>query len=140
MISLCRDFEVSTKGHTDIYDITSRVEQIVSAEGLKEGLATVFTPGATASISTIEYESGAVSDLREAVRRLAPEDIDYRHDARWGDGNGFSHVRSALVGPSVTVPVSGGSLVLGTWQQVVVLCHDNRPRKRKVVVQLLGTD
>jgi len=77
---------------------------------------------------------------REAVRRLAPEDINYRHDARWGDGNGFSHVRSALVGPSVTVPVSGGSLVLGTWQQVVVLCHDNRPRKRKIVVQLLGTD
>jgi len=140
MIALCRDFEVSTKGHTDIHDITSRVEQIVSSEGLKEGLATVFTPGATASISTIEYESGAVSDLREAVRRLAPEDVNYRHDARWGDGNGFSHVRSALVGPSVTVPVSGGSLVLGTWQQIVVLCHDNRPRKRKVVVQLLGTD
>ena len=138
MIALCRDFEVSTKGHTDINDITSRVEQIVSDEGLKEGLATVFTPGATASISTIEYESGAVSDLREAVRRLAPEDVNYRHDARWGDGNGFSHVRASLLGPSLSVPIADGRMTLGTWQQIVFVDFDNRSRSRSLMIQFMG--
>jgi secondary thiamine-phosphate synthase enzyme len=101
-------------------------------------LATVFVPGSTASLTTIEFESGAVADLHEAVRRLVPENQPYRHDARWGDGNGFAHVRAAVLGPSLTVPVSGGKLQLGTWQQIVLLDHDNRPRRRKVLVQLLG--
>ena len=131
---------IQTQGFADIQDITPHVEDLVHREGLHEGSVLLFVPGATAGLTTIEYESGAVSDLRDAIERMAPQTIPYAHVARWGDGNGFSHVRSALVGPSVTVPVSGGSLVLGTWQQVVVLCHDNRPRKRKIVVQLLGTD
>jgi secondary thiamine-phosphate synthase enzyme len=139
MIATCDEFEISTRGHTDIHDVTERVVAAVDRAALAEGLATVFTPGATASVTAIEFESGAVADLRRAVERLAPEDRHYDHDARWGDGNGFSHVRSALVGPSLAVPVRGGRLVLGTWQQIVVLCHDNRPRQRRVVVQLLGT-
>lgn len=139
MISVCREFDLKSKGFTDIHDVTSQVRDIVAAEGLQEGLATVFTPGATASVTAIEFENGAVADLRDAVRRMAPEDIPYQHDAKWGDGNGFSHVRSALGGPSLGVPVAGGKLVLGTWQQIVVLCHDNRSRNRRVVVQLLGT-
>jgi len=139
MLSCSREFTLKTKGHTDIHDITPAVQQIVSEEGLAEGLATVFTPGATASVTAIEFESGAVSDLKQAVERMAPEGQHYRHDARWGDGNGFSHVRSALGGPSLAVPVSGGALVLGTWQQIVLLDHDNRTRQRRVVVQLMGT-
>lgn len=139
MIAVCREFELKSKGYTDIHDVTAQVRAIVTAEGLQEGLATVFTPGATASVTAIEFESGAVADLRDAVRRMAPEDTHYQHDARWGDGNGFSHVRSALGGPSLGVPVAGGNLVLGTWQQIVVLCHDNRARTRRIAVQLLGT-
>jgi secondary thiamine-phosphate synthase enzyme len=139
MISECHEFGVESKGFTDIHDITGQVQQIVSRQGLREGIVTVFTPGATASISTIEFESGAVSDLHAAILRMAPEDLPYKHDARWGDGNGFSHVRAALHGPSLTVPVSGGSLVLGTWQQIVLCDHDNRPRTRRVVTQLMGT-
>ena len=140
MIATCVEFELDTKGQTDIHDVTTRVARAVTKAGLLEGLATVFTPGATASVTAIEFESGAVSDLREAVRRHVPDSIHYDHDERWGDGNGFSHVRSAVLGPSLGVPVSNGSLVLGTWQQIVVLCHDNRPRRRRVLVQLLGTD
>ena len=138
MITKSEEFELSTQGFTDIHDVTDQVTRIVARAGLAEGLATVFTPGATASVTAIEYESGAVADLRDAIQRLAPEGEHYAHDARWGDGNGFSHVRSALVGPSLGVPVTGGRLVLGTWQQIVVVCHDNRPRSRRVVVQLLG--
>jgi secondary thiamine-phosphate synthase enzyme len=138
MIALSRDFEVQTGGNSDVQDITAQVQQTVAQEGLLEGLATIFVPGATASVTTIEFESGAVQDLREAVRRLAPETQPYRHDERWGDGNGFSHVRSALLGPSLTIPVTQGQLCLGTWQQVVLLDHDNRARRRRVVVQLLG--
>ncbi len=140
MLCTSREFELSSKGNTDIHDVTAQVQRIVTEEGLREGIVTVFTPGATASVSTIEFESGAVADLKEAVRRTAPEDLHYRHDARWGDGNGFSHVRAALGGPSLTVPVTSGSLTLGTWQQIIVLDHDNRPRKRRVVVQMMGTE
>jgi secondary thiamine-phosphate synthase enzyme len=140
MISKCLEFKLQTRGHTDIHDITGQVQEVVSGEGLKEGLATVFTPGATASVTAIEYESGAVADLKDAVERMAPDQMHYQHDARWGDGNGFSHVRSALGGPSLSVPVSGGTLVLGTWQQIVLLDHDNRKRSRRVVVQIMGTN
>lgn len=139
MLTTCAEFELATQGSTDIHDVTDEVSRIVSQFGLQEGLATVFTPGATASVTAIEFESGAISDLREAIRRLAPEGEHYAHDARWGDGNGFSHVRSALLGPSLAVPVSNGRLALGTWQQIVVACHDNHPRTRRVIVQLLGT-
>ncbi|RLB59460.1 MAG: YjbQ family protein [Deltaproteobacteria bacterium] len=139
MISTCREFSLESQGDSHVYDVTEQVRRIVEQEGLQEGLATVFTPGATASVTTIEFESGAVADLRRAVERLAPRREHYRHDARWGDGNGFSHVRAALLGPSLAVPVSAGQLVLGTWQQIVVIDHDNRARNRRVAVQLLGS-
>ena len=138
MISTCSGFEIQTAGFSDVLDITERVAELVTKGGLHNGLATVITPGATASVTTIEFESGAVSDLKQAIQKLAPENDHYDHDARWGDGNGFSHVRAALMGPSLCIPVSAGRLVLGTWQQIVVICHDNHPRKRKINVQLLG--
>lgn len=131
-------FSVTTKGFTDVIDITGKIADIVAARGLIRGIAVAFVPGSTAGITSIEYEPGAVSDLKDAVDRLAPRDIQYNHDARWGDGNGFSHVRAALMGASFTVPVDNGKLVLGKWQQIVLVDFDNSPRHRKVAVQILG--
>ena len=128
----------STTAGTDVIDITRPVAEKVAESGIAEGQALVFTPGSTAALTTIEYESGVVHDLIEAIERIAPKDMDYRHDARWGDGNGYAHVRSALLGPSLTVPVTQGRLALGTWQQIVLIDFDNRPRKRQVVVQTSG--
>lgn len=128
----------ATTAGTDVIDITRAVAEKVAESGIYEGQALVFTPGSTAALTTIEYECGVVRDLIEAIERIAPKDMDYRHDARWGDGNGYAHVRSALLGPSLTVPVSGGLLILGTWQQIVLIDFDNRPRKRQVVVQASG--
>ncbi len=131
-------FVVETKGWTDVLNVTPQVERAVSASGVQSGIVLVFTPGSTAGLTTIEYEPGAVSDLKDAVARLAPEGIVYAHDARWGDGNGFSHVRAALLGPSLALPVRGGALATGTWQQIVLVDFDNRPRSRRVEVQVLG--
>ncbi len=131
-------FVVETKGFTDVLDVTPQVERIVSASGVRSGIVLVFTPGSTAGLTTIEYEPGAVSDLKDAVARIAPEGIAYAHDARWGDGNGFSHVRAALLGPSLSLPVRGGAPVTGTWQQIVLVDFDNRPRSRRVEVQIIG--
>ena len=128
----------STTAGTDVIDITRSVAEKVAESGIAEGQALVFTPGSTAALTTIEYESGVVRDLIEAIERIVPKDMDYRHDARWGDGNGYAHVRSALLGPSLTVPVTKGRLALGTWQQIVLIDFDNRPRKRQVVVQASG--
>ncbi len=133
-------FVVETKGFTDVLDVTPQVERAVSASGVQSGIVLAFTPGSTAGLTTIEYEPGAVSDLKDAVARIAPEGIAYAHDARWGDGNGFSHVRAALLGPSLSLPVRGGALVTGTWQQVVLVDFDNRPRSRRVEVQVLGVN
>jgi secondary thiamine-phosphate synthase enzyme len=127
-----------TTAETDIVDITDRVAAAVAECGVREGQVLVFTPGSTAALTTIEYEEGVVSDLRRAIDRLAPRELDYAHDRRWGDGNGYSHVRSALLGPSLTIPIADGRLLLGTWQQVVLLDFDNRPRTRRVVVQVSG--
>lgn len=131
-------FEVSTEGYCDIKDVTGEVEDLVRQSGVKEGLVTVFVPGATAGVTTVEYESGLVADLKAAFERLVPRDVQYAHDSRWGDGNGFSHVRAALLKASLSVPVSGGNLITGTWQQIVVVDFDNRPRRRRVVVQIMG--
>ncbi|MYA96823.1 MAG: YjbQ family protein [Nitrospinae bacterium] len=131
-------FVVETKGFTDVLDVTPQVERIVSASGVRSGIVLAFTPGSTAGLTTIEYEPGAVSDLKDAVARIAPEGIAYAHDARWGDGNGFSHVRAALLGPSLALPLRGGALLTGTWQQIVLVDFDNRPRSRRVEVQILG--
>ena len=127
-----------TTGKTDLIDITREVSLRIGESGISEGSVLIFVPGSTAALTTIEYESGVIEDLKEAIARLAPENQHYRHDARWGDGNGYSHVRAALLGPSLTIPVIEGKLVLGTWQQVILCDFDNRPRKRQVVVQVTG--
>ena len=127
-----------TTGKTDLVDITREVSLRVRESGIAEGSVLIFVPGSTAALTTIEYESGVIEDLKKAIARLAPENLPYRHDARWGDGNGYSHVRAALLGPSLTIPVIAGKLVLGTWQQVILCDFDNRPRKRQVIVQITG--
>ena len=131
-------FVVETKGRTDILDITPQVERAVSASGVRCGIVLVFVPGSTAGLTTMEYESGAIVDLKSVIDRIAPEGAAYAHDARWGDGNGFSHVRAALLGPSLALPLREGALVTGTWQQIVLIDFDNRPRSRRVEVQILG--
>jgi secondary thiamine-phosphate synthase enzyme len=139
-IFLCKSYTLSlpTTAGTDVIDITPRVSEKIAESGIAEGQALVFTPGSTAALTTIEYESGVVGDLIEAIERIVPQKAHYRHDARWGDGNGYAHVRSALLGPSLTVPVMNGRLGLGTWQQIVLIDFDNRPRKRQVIVQASG--
>jgi len=133
-----RKFKVNTEADTDIIDITDKVQEELSATGIIAGVALVFVPGSTAAISSIEYESGAVRDLADAIERLIPQDIPYAHDARWHDGNGHSHVRSALLGPSFSVPFADGKLILGAWQQIVLLDFDVRPRRREIIVQIMG--
>ena len=130
--------ETSTKGHTDIVDVTSQVREVLDGSGLREGQLTVFVSGSTAAVTTIEYEPGLLRDLPEALEKMAPTGKRYHHDATWGDGNGYAHVRSALVGASFTVPFKEGRLLLGTWQQIVLMDFDNRSRHRKIVVQLMG--
>lgn len=130
--------QVNTKGRTDIIDITDAAAEAVARSGIASGLATVFVPGSTAGVSTIEFEPGLVHDLKEAWERLVPQSMPYRHDQAWGDANGYSHVRSAMLGPSLTVPFSERRLTLGTWQQIVLVDFDNRPRSREVVIQLMG--
>jgi len=127
-----------SRGFCDMHDLTAEVEACIDESGVTEGLVVVSVPGSTASVTTIEFESGALGDLADAIRRLAPEDIHYAHDARWGDGNGFSHVRSALLGPSATLPIHQGRLVRGTWQQVLLVDFDNGPRERRIAVQVMG--
>ena len=130
--------KLSTKGFTDIIDITEEVNEAVKLSGVADGFAVVFIPGSTGAITTIEYESGALLDLKEAIERLASQSLSYHHDKRWQDGNGFSHVRAAILGPSVNIPLTNGSLALGTWQQIVLIDLDNRPRNREVIVKILG--
>lgn len=130
--------ERSTRPDTDIHDLTDEVRGVIERSGVREGQVLVFTPGSTAGVTVIEFESGAVADLKKAIDRLAPTGAHYDHDARWGDGNGYAHVRAALLGPSITAPVQEGRPVLGTWQQIVLCDFDNRPRRRTVVVQVMG--
>ncbi len=129
----------STRGHNDIHDLTPAMKDLLRRSGVKDGLATAFVPGSTAAITTLEFEDGAISDLKNAISRLAPENIPYEHNERWGDGNGFSHVRAALLGPSLSIPVVRGSLALGTWQQIVLVDCDNRDRTREIILQVMGT-
>ena len=129
---------LETQGFSDVHDITGEVARVLADSGVQEGLVCIFCKGSTGAITTIEYEPGVVEDLRRAIERIAPQEDHYDHNARWGDGNGFSHVRAALMKPSVTVPVSGGQMALGTWQQVVFIDFDNRPRSRELVVQVVG--
>ena len=132
------ELQFKTTGQTDIIDISREVQKGVLQSGIQDGNIVLFISGSTAALTTIEFESGVVNDLRKAIERIAPRDILYEHDRRWGDGNGYSHVRAALLGPSLSIPVKGGRLLLGTWQQIVLLDFDNRPRRRMVTVQIMG--
>ena len=129
---------LQTTGQGDVHDITDLVARVVTESDLSSGLATTSVVGSTAVVTTIECEPGAVADLNRLLDRLAPRDADYAHHARWGDDNGSSHVRAALMGPSLTIPFERGELILGTWQQIVLLECDTRPRRRPFVVQLMG--
>jgi secondary thiamine-phosphate synthase enzyme len=129
---------LSTNGNADIQDITDQIADAISKSGLTSGAATVFCPSSTSALTTIEYESGALSDLRRLFDEIIPIDREYAHNERWHDGNGHSHVRAALLGPSMTIPFVDKQLSLGTWQQVIYVDFDNRPRQRKLVLQLIG--
>ena len=129
---------LNTRGDADIHDITDQIERQVTQSGLKDGIITVFCPSATSALTTIEYESGALSDLQRLFDEIIPQNREYAHNARWHDGNGHSHVRAALLGPSLTIPFVGSKLTLGTWQQVIYVDFDVRPRQRQLVVQILG--
>ncbi len=133
-----RTITVSTAGYSDIIDISGEVQSTVSASGIPDGLVAVTVIGSTASITTIEYEPALVEDMKELFDKLIPTDIRSRHSETWGDDNGFSHMRASLMGPGVTLPVVDGRVLLGTWQQIVVVDHDNRPRKRDVRIQVTG--
>ena len=127
-----------TTEQTDILDLTAQVREEIQRSRVRNGHVTLFIPGSTAALTTIEYESGVINDLRKAIEKIAPEDLYYEHNERWGDGNGYSHVRSALIGPSLHIPVIDGKLALGTWQQIVLLDFDNRPRNREIIMQVVG--
>jgi secondary thiamine-phosphate synthase enzyme len=131
-------FRIPTKGHCDVHDITDRVERIVAESGIRTGVVNVSGKGSTLGITTIEYERGALSDLRRALDEIAPENDNYAHNATWGDGNGFSHLRSALVGTARSYPVTDGAPNLGTWQQIILCDFDERPREREVTVTVVG--
>lgn len=129
---------VKTKGFCDIIDITQNVSKVLRHSNINDGICCLFIPGSTASLTTIEYEPGAVKDLRRFIESLVPQNIHYDHDSRWGDGNGFSHIRASLFRPSLSIPINNNSLTLGTWQQVVIIDFDNRSRDRKVIIKILG--
>ena len=129
---------LNSKGDADILDITSQVAGVLAESGMKNGIVTVFTPSATSALTTIEFESGCLADLRRLFDEIVDPNRPYAHNARWGDGNGHSHVRAALLGASLTVPFVQGRLTLGTWQQIIFVDFDNRPRRRQLVVQVMG--
>lgn len=130
--------KLNTRGNGHIVDITGEVLRELRASGMRDGILTLFSSSSTSGLTTIEYESGVVQDLQLMFERVAPSDMEYRHNLRWGDGNGHAHVRHALLGPSLTIPFVAGDLTLGTWQQIVFADFDNRSRSRSLVVQILG--
>ncbi len=132
------DFSLSTQGETDILDITDKVEDCVRRSGVKEGHVLVFSPGSTVGITTVEHEPGLIQDLKEAFEKLAPRRASYHHEDTWHDGNGYAHVRASLLGQDKVFPVRNGKLLRGTWQQIVFIDFDNRPRQRTVAVQVVG--
>jgi len=131
-------FRVSTQGHTDIIDITADVERIVAGSGVREGIVNVSGRGSTLALTTIEFEPGAVADLQAALERIAPANDGYAHNTRWGDHNGYAHLRSALMGTAKSFPISNGAVYLGTWQQIVLCDFDDRPREREITVTVVG--
>jgi secondary thiamine-phosphate synthase enzyme len=138
MTVVTKEVEIETKGFNDVYDITPLVDGFVRKIPFSEGSVIIFVPGSTAGITTIEFESGVIDDLKDAFERLIPQTIEYRHNLRWGDGNGFSHVRSAICKASLTVPFMANKPATGTWQQIVLIDFDNRKRHRKLIFQAIG--
>ncbi len=132
------NIHLNTRGNVDIHNVTEQVERAISESGLKYGSVTIFTPSSTSAFTTIEFESGALNDLRRLFEEIIPSNREYAHNARWGDGNGHSHVRAALLGASLTVPFVNGRLTLGTWQQIIFIDFDNRPRQRELILQVMG--
>ncbi len=135
---ICETVDVSLGTGPDIIDITGALSACVVRSDIIDGTLSAFMVGSTGSLTTIEHEPGVVADLKDAVKRMAPPDLDYAHELAWHDGNGHSHVQAALLGPSITVPIRSGRLQLGTWQQVVAINHDNRPRSRSIEVTIVG--
>ena len=135
---ITKKISLQTKGNGDIIDITPQVEQQVAETSINSGIATIFVSGSTAGISTIEFESGLLSDFQSMWERIVPQNIPYDHDRRWGDGTGYSHVRASLLGASLVVPFNDKRLTLGTWQQIIVVDFDNRPRSRQIILQIMG--
>jgi len=135
---LQKTLTIQTKGNCDMVDITPGIADVISNSSINNGTATIFVSGSTAGVTTIEYEGGLVSDFKAMWDRTVPRTIAYQHDSRWGDGNGFSHVRAALMKPSLTIPLVQGRLTLGTWQQIVFIDFDNRGRQREIIVQIMG--
>jgi secondary thiamine-phosphate synthase enzyme len=135
---ITKEISRDSHGHNAVVDLTGEVQNHLSRLSIRSGIVTIFVPGSTAGITTIEFEPGVVHDLQAAFERLIPRALDYEHNLRWGDGNGFSHVRAALCKASLTVPFTENCLLLGTWQQIVLVDFDNRPRKRKVILQFMG--
>jgi len=133
-----KKISLQTKGHCDIIDVTPQVEQQVAETKINNGIATIFIHGSTAGITTIEFESGLLSDFQSMWERNIPQNIPYSHDRAWGDGNGYAHVRASLLGASLVVPFNDKRLTLGTWQQIVLVDFDNRPRSRQLILQIVG--
>ncbi len=135
---ITKNISRQSQGHGDIIDITAQVEREVAEAGVNSGTATLFVAGSTAGLSTIEFEPGLVSDFKAMWDRNIPKNIAYEHDRRWGDGNGYAHVRASLLGASLVIPFADRSLTLGTWQQIVLVDFDNRPRSRQIILQIMG--
>ena len=133
-----KEISIRTKGFSDIKDITGEVQKIINNSNITDGMVLISVIGSTASISTIEYEPALVEDVRDQLEKMAPHTMHSRHSATWGDDNGFSHIRATILGPSITLPVSSNKVVLGTWQQIIIIDHDNRPRERRVFIQVMG--
>lgn len=129
---------LTTRGQTDIHEITAQVAQAVEMSGLQNGIVTIFTPSSTSALTTIEFEPGCLSDLRRLFEEWIPSQRDYAHNARWGDNNGHSHLRASMLGPSLTIPFVDRHLLLGTWQQIIFIDFDIRPRQRRLVLQIIG--
>ena len=138
MTVVTRDITLQSKGNCDLIDITSQVADDVELSGVSSGVVTLFVVGSTAALTTIEYEPNLLSDFKNMWDRVAPRNIPYRHDSTWGDGNGHSHVRASMLGASLVIPFANKKLVLGTWQQIILVDFDNRPRSRRIAIQILG--
>ena len=133
-----RTIIIPTKGFSDVVDLTNKVKELLLDQHINDGIVSLFIPGSTAGLTTLEYEPGCVQDVQTALERIFPQSDDYAHNSRWGDGNGFSHVRAAFLGPSLQIPFKNRHLMTGTWQQVVLIDFDNKPRNREVILQVIG--